>query len=135
MENNQSFARILYCIELFVVYIYSTHTLPHIIPKITKIFPSYTEVVDKLVGGSKKILGKCCFFPLIACSLIWKIYTQILCNWRSQISVLLAPLRVASNTAFAILKSTIDTSNSSNTVLLFLNFVPCIQIVVEKLLN
>jgi hypothetical protein len=37
--------------------------------------------------------------------------------WRSQISVLLAPLRVASKTAFATIESTIDTSNSSNTVL------------------
>ena len=35
--------------------------------------------------------------------------------------VLLAPLRVARKTAFATVKSTIDTSNSSNTVLLFLN--------------
>ena len=41
--------------------------------------------------------------------------------WRSQISILLAPLCVASETAFAAIKSTIDTSNSSNTVLLFLN--------------
>ena len=37
-----------------------------------------------------------------------------------QISVLLAPLCVASKTAFATIKSTIDTSNSSNTVLLYL---------------
>jgi hypothetical protein len=37
-----------------------------------------------------------------------------------QISVLLAPLRVASKTAFVTVKPTIDTSNSSNTVLLFL---------------
>ena len=41
--------------------------------------------------------------------------------WRSQISVLLAPLRVASKTAYATVKSTINTSNSSNTVLLFIN--------------
>ena len=41
--------------------------------------------------------------------------------WRLQISVLLAPLCVASKTAFATVKSTIDTSNSSNTVTLFLN--------------
>ena len=41
--------------------------------------------------------------------------------WRSQISVLMAPLRVAIKTAFATVKSTIYTSNSSNTVLLFLN--------------
>ena len=41
--------------------------------------------------------------------------------WRSQISVLLAPLHVASKTAFATVKSTIETSNSSNAVLLFLN--------------
>ena len=40
-----------------------------------------------------------------------------------QISVLLAPPRVASKTAFATIKSTIDTSNSSNTVLLFLNHI------------
>ena len=42
--------------------------------------------------------------------------------WRSQISGLLAPLRVASKTAFAIVKSTMDTPNSSNTVLLVLNW-------------
>ena len=42
--------------------------------------------------------------------------------WRSQISVLLGPLRVASKTAFATIKSTTDTFNSSNTVLLFLNW-------------
>jgi len=42
--------------------------------------------------------------------------------WRSQISVLPAPLRVAGKTAFATVKSTIDTSNSSNTVLLFLKY-------------
>jgi hypothetical protein len=41
---------------------------------------------------------------------------------RSQISILLAPLCVASKTAFETIKSTIDTSNSSNTVLLFLNY-------------
>ena len=43
--------------------------------------------------------------------------------WRSQVSVLLTPLRVASKTAFATVKFTIDTSNSSNTVLLFLKYV------------
>ena len=36
-------------------------------------------------------------------------------------SVLIDPLRVANKTAFATIKSTIYTSNSSNTVLLFLN--------------
>ena len=34
----------------------------------------------------------------------------------------LAPLRVASKKAFATVKSTIDNSNSSNTVLLFLKY-------------
>ena len=34
----------------------------------------------------------------------------------------MAPLRVASKTAFATIKSAIDTPNSSNTVLLFLIF-------------
>ena len=43
--------------------------------------------------------------------------------WRSQLSVLLPPLSVASKTAFATIKSTIDTSNSSQTVLLFLNYI------------
>jgi hypothetical protein len=43
------------------------------------------------------------------------------CQLWSQISVLMALLRVASKTAFATVKSTIDTSNSSNTVLLYLN--------------
>jgi hypothetical protein len=43
--------------------------------------------------------------------------------WRSQISVLLASLCVASKTAFATVKFTIDTSNSSNTVLLFLKYM------------
>ena len=38
--------------------------------------------------------------------------------WRSQTSVLLALLRVARKTPFAIIKSTIDTSNSSNTVVI-----------------
>ena len=42
--------------------------------------------------------------------------------WRSQISVLLSPLRVASKTAFATVKLPIDGGNSSTTVLLFLNY-------------
>jgi len=42
--------------------------------------------------------------------------------WRSQISILLALLRVAGKTAFATVNFTIDTSNFSNTVLLFLKY-------------
>ena len=42
--------------------------------------------------------------------------------WRSQLSVLLALLRVASKTAFATIKSTIDTSNSSNTWFFYFDF-------------
>jgi hypothetical protein len=38
-----------------------------------------------------------------------------------------APLRVVSKTAFATVKSTIDTFNSSNTVLLFLDFNPYVE--------
>ena len=54
------------------------------------------------------------------------VFEELWCQlwiWRSQISILLAPLRVASNTAFATVKSTIDTSNSSITVLLFLKVI------------
>jgi hypothetical protein len=45
----------------------------------------------------------------------------------SQISVLLAPLRVASKTAFVTVKSTIDINNSSNTVLLLLKYTALLQ--------